>query len=98
MPLAFGHLLAMIDTMPLPNEPVTLSVAEISEIKQMLSTLRHDVNNHLSLMMAAVELIHRKPESAERMWKTLGDQPPKITEAIAQFSQKLELTVHLRKD
>jgi aspartokinase len=98
MPLAFGHLLAMIYSMPLPIEPVTLSVEEVAELKQLLSTMRHDVNNHLSLMMAAVELIRRKPESAERMWKTMSEQPAKITDAIAEFSHKIEIAVHLRKD
>jgi SepF-like predicted cell division protein (DUF552 family) len=98
MPLAFGRWLAMIYQMPLPNDPVTLSVEEIAELKQLLSAMRHDVNNHLSLMMAAVELIRRKPETAERMLKTMSDQPAKITSAVAQFSNKLEIALHLHKD
>jgi hypothetical protein len=98
MPLAFGHWLAMIYRMPLPNDPVTLSVEEVAELKQLLSTMRHDVNNHLSLMMAAVELIRRKPDTVERMLKTMSDQPAKITDAVAQFASKLERALHIHKD
>ncbi|HEU5395673.1 MAG TPA: hypothetical protein VFV81_00800 [Verrucomicrobiae bacterium] len=82
--------------MPLPNEPVTLSVEQIQLLNRRLSELRHDVNNNLSLMMAAMELIQRRPESAERMWPTMIEQPKKITEAVKrftdQFDQALQIT------
>ena len=84
--------------MALPTEPVTLNPQEIADLKQQLSVMRHDINNHLSLMMAAVELIKRKPDSAERMWKTLSEQPPKITDSMAQFSRTLELALRIRKE
>ena len=76
--------------MTLPNEPVTLSVAQIGELKQKLVNLRHDVNNHLSLISAATELIRRSPESAGRLSQTLGEQPQKISEAIGQFIRDLD--------
>jgi hypothetical protein len=76
--------------MPMPTKPVTLSVAQLEELNSRLATLRHDVNNNLSLMMAATELIHRRPESAERMWAALNEQPHKIAEAVARFSSELE--------
>ena len=56
----------------------------------MLSTLRHDINNHLSLIIAANELIRHKPEMMQRMAVTLNDQPPKINEAINKFSATFE--------
>ena len=65
--------------MLLPNEPVTLSAEQIHELNQKLADLRHDVNNGLSLMTAAVELIQRRPENAGNMWNTLIEQPRKIT-------------------
>jgi hypothetical protein len=52
--------------------------------------MRHDINNHLSLVMAAVELIRYKPEMAERMMATLVEQPPKITECLRTFSTEFE--------
>ncbi|HTV75965.1 MAG TPA: hypothetical protein VMD57_03125 [Candidatus Baltobacteraceae bacterium] len=76
--------------MPLPTEPVTLSVEQLNELNQKIAALRHDVNNNLSLMMAATELIRRRPESAERMWLALTEQPQKVAETVAQFSRELE--------
>jgi hypothetical protein len=43
--------------MAFPTEPVTLSVGELQELNRKLSDMRHDINNHLSLMVAALELI-----------------------------------------
>jgi hypothetical protein len=76
--------------MTLPTEPVTLTVEQIGDLNRNLSTLRHDVNNQITLIMAAVELIRRRPESSERLLNMLVEQPKKISEAIAQFSRELE--------
>jgi len=74
----------------MPSQPVTFSVQQIEELNQKLSTMRHDINNHLSLIMAATELIRHKPHLAERMMVTLVEQPPKISAAIAKFSAEFE--------
>ncbi|PYJ02928.1 MAG: hypothetical protein DME25_14395, partial [Verrucomicrobia bacterium] len=76
--------------MGLPNGPVTLSVQQLEELNKKLSTLRHDVNNHLSLVVAAAELIKFNPQMAARMSATLSEQPPKISEEINRFSVELE--------
>ncbi|HTX20526.1 MAG TPA: hypothetical protein VMD27_01520 [Candidatus Aquilonibacter sp.] len=76
--------------MPLPVEPVTLNVEQLDGLNRKLAVLRHDVNNSLSLMMAAAELIRRRPENAGRLWPTLVEQPQKISETVAQFSRELE--------
>ena len=76
--------------MGLPTEPVTLTVQQIEELNKRLSALRHDVNNHLSLIVAAAELIKFNPETAARMCSTLGEQPPKISEEISKFSADFE--------
>lgn len=86
------------DSMTLPTEPVTLTPAQIGELNQRLSNLRHDINNHLSLMLAAVELIRSKPQMAERMMATLVEQPPKITEALQKFSRDFEQALGIRRD
>jgi hypothetical protein len=87
----------MLAPMALPAEPVTLSVEQINELNQKISTLRHDVNNNLSLIMATVELIRRRPETAERMWDTLEEQPRKVVESVSQFSRELEALLHITK-
>ncbi len=78
--------------MRIPSEPVNLTVEQVQELNQKLSSLRHDINNHLSLIMAATELIRHKPQMAERMMDTLVEQPPKITAAISKFSAEFETT------
>jgi hypothetical protein len=78
--------------MRMPSEPVNLSVDEIKELNHKLATLRHDINNHLSLIMAATELIRHKPQMMERMMATLVEQPSKITTAISKFSTEFEQT------
>jgi cob(I)alamin adenosyltransferase len=81
--------------MTLPTEPVTLTAAQVEELNRQLSTLRHDINNHLSLIMAAIELIRAKPQTLERMMVTLVDQPPKIGEAVAKYSTAFDKTFRI---
>jgi len=76
--------------MALPDGPVTLSPQQLEELNKRLSTLRHDVNNHLSLIVAAAELIKFNPEMANRMSATLSEQPPKISEELNKFSIEFE--------
>jgi hypothetical protein len=83
--------------MALPTEPVTLSVEQISELNRKLSMLRHDVNNNLSLIMAAVELLRRRPEGAEKMLVMLVEQPHKISESITKFSGDMESTLRITR-
>jgi cob(I)alamin adenosyltransferase len=83
--------------MALPSEPVTLTVAQLDELNKKLSNMRHDVNNHLSLIMAAVELIRNRPNMAERMMVTLVEQPPKIAAALNQFSADFENALRIGK-
>jgi hypothetical protein len=83
--------------MPSPTEPATLSVSQIDDLNQQLSKMRHDINNHLSLIMAAIELIRRKPETLERMSNTLLEQPGRITEAMTQFSASFESTFGIKR-
>jgi len=73
-----------------PNEPVTLSVDQIEALSKRLSSFRHDINNHLALITAAVELIKVSPDSIDRMVTTLGQQPGRITADVKAFSDALE--------
>jgi len=76
--------------MQMPSKPVQFSVEQVQDLNHKLSTLRHDINNHLSLMMAATELIRHKPQMAERMLDTLIEQPTKISAAMQSFSAEFE--------
>jgi hypothetical protein len=55
------------------------------------------VNNNLALITAAVEIIRRKPESAERMWGKLVEKPHKIAESVTQFSHELEDALNITR-
>jgi hypothetical protein len=44
----------------------------------------------LSLIIAAVDLIRHKPQTAERMMTTLAEQPARITDNMNKFSAEFE--------
>ena len=76
--------------MALPTEPVTLSVQELEELNRKLSTLRHDINGDLALVVAAAELIKLNPDILQRMVSTLLEQPAKIRDRVDRFSAEFE--------
>jgi hypothetical protein len=80
-----------------PNHPVTLTPEKIAEFSQKLADMRHNVNNHLSLIVAAAELIRRKPETATRFLASLADPPEKITAELKAFSAQFEQALHITR-
>jgi hypothetical protein len=76
--------------MPLPSQPVTLTAEQLADLNRKLSAMRHDINNHLSLIIAAAELIRHKPHTADRMMATVVEQPPKIADALGRFSTEFD--------
>ncbi|MDX1952304.1 MAG: hypothetical protein SFY81_08960 [Verrucomicrobiota bacterium] len=76
--------------MGLPTEPVTFSPAEVHSLNQKLANMRHNVNNNLALMVAAIELMRRKPEMAPRLIENLAQQPDKMVEEIKIFTEAFE--------
>ena len=83
--------------MGLPSQPVTLTVQQIDDLNKKLAKLRHDINNNLSLMMAAAELVQFKPEMAAQMANTLTEQPQKIGAAMGKFSEEFEALLGITK-
>ena len=84
--------------MVLPQQPVTLTVEQIAALNQELANMRHDINNNLSLVMAAVEPIRAKPHMTERMTATLIEQPTKISKAMMNFCTQFEKTLEIRRE
>jgi len=76
--------------MGLPSQPVTLTVEQLGELNRKLSNMRHDINNNLSVLVAAAELIRHRPHLAEGMLQRLVEQPAKISESISKFSIEFE--------
>jgi len=83
--------------MRMPSQPVEFSVEQVQNLNDKLSLLRHDINNQLSLIMAASELIRHKPQMAEKMMDALIEQPPKINAAMTRFSEEFEQAFGIRK-
>ena len=59
--------------------------------------MRHDINNHLSLIIAAAELIKLNPESISRMTVTLTEQPGKISAHIGRFTGEFEKALGIQR-
>ena len=83
--------------MNLPAQPVTLTVEQIADLNKQLSTLRHDINGDLALIVAAAELIKLNPSAAERMLNTLLEQPSKIRDRADKFSLEFEKTLGITR-
>ncbi|MBI5774060.1 MAG: hypothetical protein HZA89_10000 [Verrucomicrobia bacterium] len=76
--------------MALPQTPVTLTPEQIAELNEKLARTRHDINNHLALVVASVELIRLKPGMAPRYVDTIEQQPDKIIAQMRGFSREFE--------
>ena len=83
--------------MALPNEPVTLTVEQIKELNQKLSTMRHDVNGKLTQITLAVELLRMQPDGGERWLNMMAEQPQKIVAEVAQFSRDFEAMLRITR-
>jgi hypothetical protein len=84
--------------MVLPEQPVTLTTEQVATLNRELGNMRHDINNQLSLVQAAVELMRAKPHMIERMTSTLAEQPPKITKAMLRFTAEFEKIFGIKRD
>jgi hypothetical protein len=74
-----------------------LSPEQVEALASQLSFLRHNVNNHLALVVAAMELIRRKPEMAPRFLESMANQPDKIIEEIRKFSDGMETALGIKQ-
>lgn len=83
--------------MAMPEQSVTLDPEQIALLNKKLSEARHNVNNFLALIVAATELIRRKPETTTRMVDTMADQPQKIMEELQKFSKEFEAMLNIHR-
>ncbi len=84
--------------MALPKEPQTLSIEQVEALNSKLSELRHNINNSLSLIVAASELIKRKPDMTPRMVETISLQPQKISDELRRFSDEFEKSMNIIRE
>ena len=81
-----------------PQENVVLTPEEVAELNRKLSDMRHSVNNHLTLVSTAMELMRRKPDSVERMLESMSEQPERIREELTHFSDEFEAALKITHD
>jgi signal transduction histidine kinase len=80
----------ILSQMGVPNTPATLSVAQVTELSNKLAHMRHEINNQLAMVVAALELLRYRPEMRDKMIATIGQQPPMIMAEVAKFSAEFE--------
>jgi hypothetical protein len=73
-----------------PETPLSIKPEQLTELIGKLSMMRHNVNNHLALVVAASELIRRKPDMAPRLIENILQQPERITSEMKVFSEAFE--------
>ena len=78
--------------------PITITPEQLKELNERLSHMRHEINNQLSLVVAALELVRFKPDLRERMLSTMGQQPPKIMAEVTKFSAEFERIFGITRD
>ena len=83
--------------MAVPEQPITVTPQEIEALNEKLAMVRHNVNNNLSLIVAALELLRRKPDMAERLIENMSNQPEKIIQELRGFSEAFEKTLQISR-
>jgi len=76
-----------VDTL---DQPVALTAAQVQTLNVQLATMRHEINNRLSLIVAAAEIMRHKPDMTPRMLPTFLEQPAKVTQLVEEFSAHFE--------
>ena len=95
--LLLPAIFQIVPPMGLPEQSVTLTPDQVAELNKKLATMRHDINNNLSMVMAAAELAKLKPEMAEKMLTRLLEQPTKISNQLKDFSAEFEKTLQITR-
>jgi len=80
----------MLAEMGVPNAPATLTAAQLNELNNKLAHMRHEINNQLAMVVAALELMRFRPEMRDKMLTTISQQPPLIMAEVAKFSAEFE--------
>jgi hypothetical protein len=80
----------MLWQMGVPNTPATLTAAQVTELNNQLAHMRHEINNQLAMVVAALELMRFRPEMRDKMLTTISQQTPLIMAEVAKFSAEFE--------
>ena len=53
------------------------------------------VNNNLTLIVAAAEILRHRPEQPELFWESLMQKPMQVADQVTEFSRDLEKTLRI---
>lgn len=84
--------------MGMPDKAVVLSPEQVAELSKSLGLMRHNINNNLALIVAASELIKRKPEMAHRFIENICQQPDRISAELRAFTSGFEAAVGIERE
>jgi len=87
-----------MEGMAVPSESVTITPEQLRDLNEHLSHMRHEINNQLALIVAAMELVRYKPDLRDRMLETMSQQPVKISAEVAKFSSEFERAFGIMQD
>lgn len=79
------------------SDVIILTKEQVQELNEKLSNMRHNINNYLSLIVAASEVIRINPSALPRMLPTFKEQPDRIINEIRNFSEEFEKTLGINK-
>ena len=76
--------------MPEFPQPVCLTPRQVADLNARLAELRHGINNRLTKIVAAAEILQRKPEMIAVFAPQLIAEPQLISDDVAAFSRLFE--------
>jgi hypothetical protein len=76
--------------MAVPKIPATLTAEQLTELNSKLGHMRHEINNQLAMVVAALEMIRFRPDMRDKMLATISQQPPMIMAEVAKFTAEFE--------
>ncbi len=62
---------------------------QVESLQKEFRKMRHDINNHLAVIIGSAELIRTRPEMTPTMLSNLAQKPADITAAMRAFSDVL---------
>jgi hypothetical protein len=75
-----------------------MTAAQLAELNLKLAHMRHEINNQLSLVVTALELMRLRPEMRDKLLITISQQPSLILAEVAKFSAEFEQAFGITRD
>jgi N-acetylmuramic acid 6-phosphate (MurNAc-6-P) etherase len=84
--------------MVLPTHTITLTSEQVQALHQSLEDMRHSINNQLSVVVAAVDVVTKTPGIDGRIILLLEGHSGKIAEEVSSFFVEFERALGITRD